>query len=413
MTIEYDRGADSAEGGVLSRLLDGIVKLRRSSLRERIPRPVRTLGYKLLPGGRLEERMWRAEYEERLAKARKNPIQTDVTIGIIKDYMFKYGNYEAACMELGVPHKLIDITGPDWIEQVVNSDCDAFVVWPAHVHSVSKTLFDERLKVVTEDLGEMLFPSYKALWLYDSKRRVADWLRLNDIPRPRTWVFFSRAQALDFLTAAEFPLVFKTDLGSSAHGVEIVHGKNRAVRLIKTCFGKGYLPWRHDRRDRSWGYVLFQEFIPDAREWRMLRVGDSFFGYRKGRIGDFHSGTHLVEWDTPPSALLNLCRDMTNAGPFLSMSVDVLESPPGKYFVSEFHPVWGAEEPSEMYVDGKPGRFTYEAETDSWNFEDGCFCHNASCNLRLQVVFDILGKVLEPVSHGIRPEVSGSVDGRF
>jgi hypothetical protein len=54
-----------------------------------------------------------------------------------------------------------------------------------------------------------------------------------------------------------------------------------------------------DPRDRQWGSVLFQQYIPDAREWRMIRIGDSFFGYEKIKVGEFHSGSHKWSYSRP------------------------------------------------------------------------------------------------------------------
>ncbi len=372
-------------------LLNPVVRLRRSAFREKIPKPLRSLGYRLLPKRRLAEKMWWAEYEERIKSVRPGPIQTSVTLGIIKDYMLKHGRFEAACMELGVPYKLIDITSPDWVAAVEDSGCDAFLVWPSHIHSFSKRMFDERLRIMVEDLGKVIFPRLKSLWLYDSKRRVHDWLRIHDFPQPRTWVFFGREAAMAFVEKAHYPLVFKTDLGSSAHGVEIVLAKGRARRLVGLCFGRGYQPERSEHQDRQQGTVMFQQYLPDADEWRVMRVGDSYFGYQKLKEGDFHSGSHLVGWYTPPPELLDLCRRVTDAGPFLSMSLDVFETKDGRFWVNELHPVWGIEEPSEMYVDGRPGRFVYDEATCSWRFEEGVFNQNASCNLRIHALFELLG----------------------
>lgn len=320
--------------------------------------------------------------------------RTAVTLGIIKDVAFKHGHFEAACMELGVPYRLIDITGADWMDQVRGSECQAYVVWPSNITSVNKSMFDERLKVLAEDMGRVLFPSYKSLWLYESKRRTNDWFAISGVPHPRTWVCFDRDRAVESLGATSFPLIFKTDLGSTASGVRLVRDKKEAERLIRLCFGKGYLARRHDSRDRDWGYVLFQEYIVDAREWRMVRIGRSFFGHQKLRKGQFHSGSRLVGWGRPPDALLDFCREVTDKGPFLSMNVDVLERKDGTCLASELHPVFGSKNPEQMILDGKPGRFVWEDESQSWQFQEGHFCRNSSCNLRVLTLLELLRKPL-------------------
>lgn len=51
-----------------------------------------------------------------------------------------------------------------------------------------------------------------------------------------------------------------------------------------------------------------------------------------------------------------------------------------------------------MLVNGKPGRYLYDHNTRSWSFEEGIFCQNASCNLRVADLVRILGaKVSLPI----------------
>ncbi len=217
----------------VSRLLDLVVLLRTSEIREKIPRCLRTLGYHFLPKRLLNQKMWQAEYRRILENARPAPLQTSITLGIIKDFAFRFANYEAACLELGVPYKLVSITSTNWVKEFEDSGCDAFLVWPSHVNSISKAMFDTRLKVLTEEMHKTLFPSCKALWLYESKCRMSDWLAVNGLPHPETWIFYEPEEAMAFLEGAAFPLVFKTDLGSTASGVRIVRSKTEAERLIE------------------------------------------------------------------------------------------------------------------------------------------------------------------------------------
>ena len=165
---------DSLLSGARSWLVEQVVRLRRSWARTWIPKPLRRLGYRMLPQRDLKRRTWKARYEDIIANATENPPQTSAKIGIITDPMYRYGYYEAACMELGVPYELVDITGADWMERVEAADCDAFVVWPSPVNSVVKRMYDDRLQVLSRGMGETLFPRYEAVWLYESKHRVRD-----------------------------------------------------------------------------------------------------------------------------------------------------------------------------------------------------------------------------------------------
>lgn len=355
---------------------------------------MRTLGYLFLPKQSLEQKMWQDYYEKTLGKVKKTPLRVSSVLGIIKDFEKRYVHFEAACLELGVPYVDVDIVSNSWIKNVKESKCDGFLVWPSSFNSASKQMFDERLRIIAQDMGKIIFPSYNSLWIYESKRKMNDWLVLNGIPHPKTAIFFNKNDAMQFIETAVFPLVFKTDLGAVASGVEIVKNKKSAFRLINLCFGKGYVKKKSIWGDRQHGNILFQEYIANTKEWRVIRIGNSYFGHQKLKKGEFHSGSKLVGWYEPPRKLLDFCRDISEKGRFLSMDMDVFETEHGEYLVNELQAVFGSVDSSQMYINGTPGRFIYEKSSDSWKFEEGYFCQNASCDLRVKSLLKLLGNEL-------------------
>jgi len=46
------------------------------------------------------------------------PAKVDVRLGIVKDFVQYHANYIGACRDLGVPYRLVDISGPDWIDRL-------------------------------------------------------------------------------------------------------------------------------------------------------------------------------------------------------------------------------------------------------------------------------------------------------
>jgi hypothetical protein len=66
-------------------------------------------------------------------------------LGIIEEFDNNHLPYIAACEDLGVRYKTLDISGPDWIQIVRGCGCDAFLVWPSFKVSIWKRMFDERL----------------------------------------------------------------------------------------------------------------------------------------------------------------------------------------------------------------------------------------------------------------------------
>jgi glutathione synthase/RimK-type ligase-like ATP-grasp enzyme len=243
---------------------------------------------------------------------------------------------------------------------------------------------------MTEDLGCKVYPSEKEVWLYESKRRTRDWLEANGLPYPQTWVFFEEDEALSFLADAPIPIVFKADRSASSHGVVICRHRGVAMKLVSRCFGRGFVPERGDRDDPQRGVVVFQEFLPGVKEWRMVRIGDSLICREKGRLGDFHSGSGLVAWARPTPALLNLAWGVTECGQFRSMDVDVFETYDGRLLVNELHAVFGAIEESNLERGAEYMGRWLPASNGEWRFEPGYFYHHACANLRVEEVLRVL-----------------------
>jgi hypothetical protein len=347
----------------------------------------------------MRRRFYSVEYILFHAYANKNskgcvPPESDYksafpwTIGVIRDVFLNHEAYIVACRELKVAYKTIDLYASDWISQIERSDCHAFVAWPSECIQEWKTLYDERLRLLTADMGHTLYPPYDALWLYGSKQRQRDWLDLHGFPHPKTSVFYNLEEALSFFSEAALPVVAKVDIGASAHGVSIIRSNKQGDRLIRQAFGRGIKGSCSDPQTRQWRHILLQEYVPDVREWRIIRIGESFFGYEKGKAGEFHSGSGLAGWFDPPRAALDLVYRITEEGGFRSMAMDVFEKPDGTLLVNELQSVFGAFDTAQMYIDGVPGR--YRRVDGNYVFEEGRYCSNTCCNLRIADLLEML-----------------------
>jgi hypothetical protein len=313
-------------------------------------------------------------------------------LGIVEEFDDNHLPYVAACEDLGVRYKTIDISGPDWTQVVRGCGCDAFLVWPSFKVSIWKRMFDERLKVMVEEMHKIIYPTYNEVWFNESKLRMSYWLEARRIPHCRTHVFYSREGALEFARGADLPLVAKCDAGSRNAGVEILRSRSAVVRYVERRFGEGMAYRGADVRDREWGSVLFQEYLPGVAEWRMIRIGESYFGHQKLRDREFHSGSGKVGWYDPPRELLDFVRELTDNAGYTAMNVDIFETPDGHYVVNEVQSHFAAHIESQMYIDGKPGRYRYDYADREWRFEQGVFCRNSCCDLRVEALLDLLDR---------------------
>jgi len=355
-------------------------------LRQAVPEPVKKLiRTRFLNSEAYRRRLWLAENPLRdWPEVSDYPAKVDYRLGIVREMTQQHRYFMAACRDLGVPYVLIDLFAPDWIDRVQASGCETLLIWPSAYMTVWKQMIDDRIRILCEDLGKGVYPSLKEIWLYESKRRQTYWLDTHGIPHPRTWIFYDIDQAMDFCKTAPLPLVAKTDTGARASGIRIVRTRKCLARHMRRVFHKGMVRQGGDPRDRQWGMVFLQEYLPDITEWRMVRIGDSYFGHQKLRRGQFHSGSKLVGWCPPSAQLLDFVRDVTDRGPFTSMNIDVFQTRDGRFLVNELQALFGSKRPYQMLINGQMGRYVHGGADNGWVFEPGNFCANNSCNLRVQ-----------------------------
>jgi len=311
------------------------------------------------------------------------------TLGIIKEFAHYHKVYIAACREMGISYKVLDISGTDWIHLVRESACDAFLIWPSSILTIWKEMYDDRLRIMEEELGLLIYPTYHEAWLYENKRRVRDWLEAHNIPHPNTWIYYNEDEAFDFIKNADLPIVIKSNTGASASGVYIMRNRAKAIYYIRNTFRKGIITRRRDPRDRQWGVIYIQEYIPNVKEWRMVRIGNSYFGHLKKRVGEFHSGSGAYSWSVPPRTHFDFLKKVTEVGNFSSMNVDIFETESGRLLVNELHTVFGAGfSVDQLRINDNPGRYIFDIESNKWCFEAGDFSRNMCANARIDYLIN-------------------------
>jgi glutathione synthase/RimK-type ligase-like ATP-grasp enzyme len=332
-------------------------------------------------------------------------------LGILTAFRDLHTYYARACEELSIEYELIDIIGDDWQHAIEESDCDGFLCRPPSKFQERKALFDERLYIINRIMRRPIYPSYDELLLYENKRLTSYWLKLHGIPHPETHVFYRKQDFLEYLKEREnYPLVLKSNVGSAAKGVRIVRSRTMARHIANMLFGVGSTKLALGYTSQKTGrllrfpalgtlekhFVIVQKFEKIRWEWRIVRIGESYFGHKKLLRGDFASGSLRKEWAAPPSELLLMVRDLCDLGGFLSMSVDVFETTDGAYLVNEMQSLFGQKTENLMYIDGIPGRFVLK--NDNFVFEEGGFNRHCSYKLRVEHFVRILEKLQEAVT---------------
>ncbi len=119
-------------------------------------------------------------------------------LGIFKEFWHMHWQYIAACRELDVSYKLLDISGPDWLDIVDNSGCDAFLRARRSRAAFGSRCMTNVCGSLASCRDYLIFPEVESRSGSGKAREMHDWLAAKDIPHPRTWVFYSLQSGVEF-----------------------------------------------------------------------------------------------------------------------------------------------------------------------------------------------------------------------
>lgn len=335
-------------------------------------------------------------------------------VGILRNERSDSGlDWIKACESKGIRYQVIDLSSSDWLEQILGNNYDFFVLQPPGNYERYKTMYDERMHIICNELKLNTFPSYTECLIYENKKMLSYYLQSMMIPHPKTFVFYNYIEANEFLARSKYPIVAKTSIGASGSGVQIFRNKSEAYLYIRKAFkGNGisrrFGPNRVTGNPQKWikktlkspkyfinrlklyfeinknvqlGYVIFQEYIPHDFEWRIVKIGESYFGHKKIKVIDKASGGKVKEFGFPDCAVLNFVDDICIKNNFNSVCIDVFESDSG-YLVNEVQCIFGIPYGYMTKVGDDIGRLV--KIDNKWTFESGVFTTNECCDLRLE-----------------------------
>ena len=236
------------------------------------------------------------------------------------------------CKSNNIEYKLVDCSQSDIVEQL--SDCDG-LMWHWGHQDYKAKLYASELTLSLEKSGKKVFPDTNSSWHYDNKISQKYLLESVGAPIIKTYVFYTKKEAMEWANSATFPKVFKLKGGSTSLNVELIKTRKQAKRRINVAFKRGFAlvsGWKmfkeklyqyktYKSKDdliglvksairlvfparyrlllpRQKGYVLFQDFAENNKyDTRVIVVGDRCFaGRRYVRKNDFRaSGSGLLK----------------------------------------------------------------------------------------------------------------------
>lgn len=244
-------------------------------------------------------------------------------------------DWPAAAARLG-----LDVRRIDAYQSTLWSDlegCHA-LLWSLNQDDPRDLAHARSILQAVESRGIAVFPNHATSWHFDDKVAQKYLLEAIGAPLVDTWVFFDRDDAIGFLDAAAYPLVFKLRRGAGSLNVRLVRDAREGMAWVERMFGRGVRAFpvregvqnavKRARQNRIWagtlmvragrslravvsklrnpqferGYVLFQRFVPDnVEDVRVTVLGERAFVFKRGvRPNDFRaSGSGLLSFPGP------------------------------------------------------------------------------------------------------------------
>ena len=324
-----------------------------------------------------------------------------------------------ACKKYNQNYEVIDLISNNWLDSIKNNNFIGFLTCPPGRETLFKQLYDERIFIIEKVLNHFCYPSYGEIQIYENKKYLSYWLSANGIPHPRTNVFYSLPEALDFINKQTLPIVAKFNIGASGKGVEIFNEKNKLKKYVQTAFRNGIKQdWGPNLKMGNWtnriikiinkpshikkrlkvynkvfnevqkGFIILQDYIPHDFEWRIVKIGDSYFGHKKVKTGQMASGTKGINYVLPSDSQMNFVKDLCDRFNFNAMAVDCFEDEKGNLLVNELQTIFGHVQEYICEKNGVPGRIVYKEK--KWIFEEGMFNQNLSYDLRLKHAISLI-----------------------
>lgn len=245
------------------------------------------------------------------------------------DFSSKWIEY---CQKHQIDYKVVNCYDTNIIDQL--EDCDA-LMWHFSQTNPKDFLFAKQLIFALQTVGKKVFPNFETAWHFDDKVGQKYLLESIDAPMVKSYVFYDKQEALQWVEQTSFPKVFKLRRGAGSSHVKLINNKSEAMRLVEKAFSSGFSQydklanlkdrWYKYQNDNNgfWdvtkgilrffkttefariagpekGYVYFQDFIPgNESDIRVIVIdGKAFAIKRLVRDGDFRaSGSGHVLYD--------------------------------------------------------------------------------------------------------------------
>ena len=253
-------------------------------------------------------------------------IQESNTEGYFSERWIKY------CDENKIQYKIVNCYSTDIINDL--NDCDGLLWHFSHGHPIDFQIATTVLRSL-EVSGKKTFPNINSCWHFDDK--VAQKYLLESIGAPliKSWVYYTKKDAINNIKKISYPKVFKLKGGASSVNVKLIKNEIQARKFVNKSFGVGFRQF--DRytlfkdalskfknslisfkdlvrefgkifvksdyekvKGNENGYLYYQDFLPNnSCDIRVIVIGEKAFAIKRlVRENDFRaSGSGQIIYD--------------------------------------------------------------------------------------------------------------------
>jgi len=226
---------------------------------------------------------------------------------------------------------------PDKIEEVVyhwKNDKERFVREVKRkkidilIGNIPATAY-ETFREIARELPDVQFiPSLDTQFSNKSKENVTRFAWKYDIPIPKTYIFYDKEKADNFIETTEFPKIIKKSYGPSNYGGYFVHKVDSKQEARNLLAQKKYHP------------AYFQDFVPMSADVRVMLIGHKpvCAFWRRPPEGEWLTNTSQggsMDYMDVPKELLDLAVQVSKNANAEYWACDIAVGEDGKYRILE------------------------------------------------------------------------------
>jgi hypothetical protein len=196
------------------------------------------------------------------------------------------------------------------------------------VGNIPATAYETFREIAKELPNVQFIPSLDTQFANKSKENVTRFAWKYDIPVPKTYIFYDRNKANEFIETTSYPKIIKKSYGPSNYGGYFVHKVDSIAEAKDLLAKKKYYP------------IYIQDFVPMDADVRVMLIGHKpvCAFWRRPPEGAWLTNTSqggTMDYQKVPKELLDLAVKVSKSANAEYWACDIAVGKDGKYRILE------------------------------------------------------------------------------